>query len=156
MAHIFIFTYQRFSLELPTCECQSGPRRLPYRAKAPPPQLPQPFYLRVSLHSSVSLTKILARSSNVKGCHPGGLLDLVISEGSFRVLDDAKLSDFGNDWQRLCSVLPELAAPKVDRRFTEDDVSYARQWARGQKAVEESEDEDYEDAMMLRAENGLP
>lgn len=74
------------------------------------------------------------------------------------LLDDPELFEFGDDsgWQAVYSVLPELAVPGADRRFTDDHVQWARSWATDGKKIEEVEDEDYENAIMLQAETGSP
>jgi hypothetical protein len=71
----------------------------------------------------------------------------------FSVLDDPELFDFGDDWLDVYEVLPELAAPRPDRRFTDEDVSEARDWARDSQGGEPV-DEDYEDAIMQIATIG--
>lgn len=89
-------------------------------------------------------------------------LDLGLFEGAniesgnewFSVLDDAELFAFGDDWQQVYTVLPELAAPEPDRRFTDKDAEYARDMARDLAQPEEPDDELYQDEIMLHASIG--
>ncbi|KAL2133699.1 hypothetical protein VTI74DRAFT_1875 [Chaetomium olivicolor] len=76
----------------------------------------------------------------------------------FCVLDDAELFNFGDAWQDVYDVLPELAAPDADRRFTNEHVEWARSTATD---LIESEphvhgEEHYEDAIMQIATIGEP
>jgi hypothetical protein len=68
------------------------------------------------------------------------------------VLDDAELFDFGDDWQQVYTVLPELAAPRADRQIF--DIEGIRETVRETIAPEELDDEHYEDAIMLNATIG--
>ena len=52
----------------------------------------------------------------------------------FCVLDDPELFHFGDDWQEVYDVLPELAAPEADRRFTDANAESAREEAKDQIA----------------------
>ncbi|GAB1317702.1 hypothetical protein MFIFM68171_07912 [Madurella fahalii] len=93
---------------------------------------------------------------------PRSWLDLEPLEGAdispenewFSVLDDAELFDFGDAWQEVYGVLPELAAPQPDRRFTDHGIWYARKTARDMVAPEEPEDKYYQDAIMEYATIG--
>jgi hypothetical protein len=74
----------------------------------------------------------------------------------FCVLDDSELFDSGDDWQDVYDVLPELAAPEADRRFTDADVEYARNEAKDRIADGEewdcmTDDERYQEAIMGEA-----
>ncbi|KAK3292205.1 uncharacterized protein B0H64DRAFT_445162 [Chaetomium fimeti] len=68
------------------------------------------------------------------------------------VLDDPGLFDVGDDWQQVYAVLPELAARESDRRFTDELVEEARDWATSHKQPgEEVDDEEYGDCIMRLA-----
>lgn len=68
----------------------------------------------------------------------------------FAVLDDAELFDV-YDWPEVYDILPELAAPRPDRRFTLQDVEWAREWAKelikSDYMKYETEDEHYAEAI---------
>ncbi|KAK0641768.1 hypothetical protein B0T16DRAFT_461800 [Cercophora newfieldiana] len=72
----------------------------------------------------------------------------------FVVLDDEELFDFGDDWQRVNMVLPEVAAPGADRRFGEGSVEELRgQFEEGGTGGSEDE-EDLEDRIRVSATIG--
>ncbi len=82
----------------------------------------------------------------------------IVSPGHewFCVLDDPELFDFGDYWQEVYDVFPELAAPRADRRFTDDDVKEAREegkyWiTHGSEWDCMTDDERYQEAIMQRA-----
>ncbi|CAI4215994.1 unnamed protein product [Parascedosporium putredinis] len=64
------------------------------------------------------------------------------------VLDDAELFDFGDDWQRVYKVLPELAAPRARRGFTSDAIREIYDFA---TMHGEADEDDYEDAIRCDA-----
>ena len=74
----------------------------------------------------------------------------------FCVLDDPELFDFGDDWQEVYDVLPELAAPEADRRFTDADVESAREEVKdriadGGEWNYMTDDERYQETIMKEA-----
>ncbi|EAQ88287.1 hypothetical protein CHGG_04906 [Chaetomium globosum CBS 148.51] len=90
-------------------------------------------------------------------------LDLDECEGSqiqpedewHSVLDDPALFDVGDDWQRVYTLLPELAARVPDRRFTDWHVETVRNFAAMHKKPGEGvDDEEYEDLIMRYAVMG--
>lgn len=74
----------------------------------------------------------------------------------FCVLDDAELFDFGDYWQCVYDALLELAAPKPDRRFTADEIAYARERAQTMAGCEQPGDEYLEAAILLAAKTLPP
>ena len=74
----------------------------------------------------------------------------------FCVMDDPEIFDFGDDWQDVYDVLPELAAPEADRRFTDANVESAREEVKDQIADGDGWDcmmdgERYQEAIMREA-----
>lgn len=69
--------------------------------------------------------------------------DMTIDPGHhwFCVLDDAELFDVP-DWPDVYDVLPELAAPRPDRRFIEEHIEWAQSVA---KRRAENDPDEYED-----------
>lgn len=83
-------------------------------------------------------------------------LDLAPADLWWMVLDDeglfGHLDGGGDDWLGVYETLPELAAPRRVRAFTEDDVEYARTWTPDPALPEwEVYEEDYEEAVQQAA-----
>ncbi|KAK4097135.1 hypothetical protein N658DRAFT_500813 [Parathielavia hyrcaniae] len=85
--------------------------------------------------------------------------DIALDEKWFSVLGDIELFGFRDCWQAVYGVLPELAAPKPDRRFTDQDVEWAQEFAADlvETKPDESEEEHYADATrQVAAADGPP
>ncbi|KAK4151602.1 hypothetical protein C8A00DRAFT_45223 [Chaetomidium leptoderma] len=114
------------------------------------PYCPHSFYILRSYYGGGAADDARVRAILDLGDHGP---DIYPENEWFCVLDDKELFNFPDDWQEVYSVLPELAAPRPDRRFTE--IATARDLARITPISQEPEDEDYEDAIMFCATAGV-